>query len=135
MATPAPKHKVIFTEKAVPPLPPFSQATVINGIVYCSGSIGCDKDFNLADGVQAQTRAALENISKVLSASGSSLKHILKTTVYLTDMKNFAAMNDEYMKIIPPNPDGNPPARTCIAVVALPLGAEVEIECIAAVAE
>ena len=69
--------------------------------VYCSGSIGCDKDFKLIEGgVGPQTTALLENLSKVLKAAGSSLDHILKVNIYLADMKNdFGTMNEAYVKV------------------------------------
>ncbi|KAJ7438500.1 Endoribonuclease L-PSP/chorismate mutase-like protein [Mycena latifolia] len=121
--------KIIFTKDAIPPMPVFSQATVAKGIVYCSGNIGCTNEFVVVEGgVQAQTRRALENLSIVLKAAGSGLEHIVKANVYLTDMKDFPAMNEVYLEFF-----DNMPARTCVAVAALPLGASFEIECTAVV--
>ncbi|KAF8971666.1 Endoribonuclease L-PSP [Flammula alnicola] len=119
----------VFTPDAVPPLPIFSQAVVSNGQVYASGSIGCDKEFKLIEGgVQAQTRAVLQNLSTVLKAAGSGLEHIVKANVYLSNMvQDFQAMNEFFDK-------DKMPARTCVGVASLPLGAAVEIECIAELA-
>ncbi|CAE6420955.1 unnamed protein product [Rhizoctonia solani] len=129
MATHATTKTIVHTEDAVPPLPVFSQATVANGIVYCSGSIGCDHQLNVVPGgVSPQTTCALENLSKVLAAAGSGLEHILKVNVYLANMpRDFATMNEAYIKFFP----GPLPARTCVGVAALPMGADVEIECTA----
>ncbi|KAJ7827477.1 Endoribonuclease L-PSP/chorismate mutase-like protein [Mycena olivaceomarginata] len=126
------QKKIVFTTDAVPPLPVFSQATIAKGVVYCSGNIGCTKDFVLVEGgVQAQTRRALENLSIVLKAAGSSLDDIVKANIYLTNMNDFREMNEVYAEFF----KENLPARTCVAVVALPLGASVEIECTALVAD
>ncbi|KAJ6597222.1 Endoribonuclease L-PSP [Mycena vulgaris] len=125
--------KIIFTKDAIPPMPVFSQATVAKGIVYCSGNIGCTNDFVIVEGgVQAQTRRALENLSVVLKAAGSGLEHIVKANVYLTDMGDFSSMNEVYLEFFDKD---NMPARTCVAVAALPLGARFEIECTAVVPE
>ncbi|KAJ7085770.1 Endoribonuclease L-PSP [Mycena belliarum] len=123
--------KIIFANDAVPPMPVFSQATVAKGIVYCSGNIGCTNEFIVVEGgVQAQTRRALENLSVVLKAAGSGLQHIVKANVYLTDMRDFSAMNEVYLQFFDKD---NMPARTCVAVAALPLSASFEIECTAVV--
>ncbi|KAJ7149369.1 Endoribonuclease L-PSP [Mycena filopes] len=143
--------KIVFTKDAVPPMPVFSQATIAKGIVYCSGNIGCTKEFVVVEGgVKAQTRQALENLSIVLKAAGSGLEHIVKgylawaylspyprgftavpqANVYLTDMTEFTAMNEVYLEFFDKD---NMPARTCVAVAALPLGARFEVECTAVV--
>ncbi|OCH87718.1 YjgF-like protein [Obba rivulosa] len=123
-----PKQTVTAPD-AVPPLPVYSHATISGKTVYVSGSIGCNKDMSLVEGgVQAQTRAALTNMHKILEAAGSGLDHVLKVTVFLPNIaRDFALMNEVYKEFFPTSP----PARTCIGVAALPLGAEVEIECIA----
>ncbi|KAH9927062.1 YjgF-like protein [Amylocystis lapponica] len=113
---------------AVPPLPVFSHATISDGKVYVSGNIGCDKTYKIAGDIKAQTRAALLNMQKVLQAAGSDLQHIVKANIYLTNMKvDFPLMNEVYLEFFP----SDPPARTCIGVAALPMGADMEIECIA----
>ncbi|KAJ7156995.1 Endoribonuclease L-PSP [Mycena crocata] len=123
--------KIVFTKDAIPPMPVFSQATVAKGIVYCSGNIGCTNEFVVVEGgVRAQTRRALENLSVVLKAAGSGLEHIVKANVYLTNMEDFKAMNDVYLEFFDKD---NVPARTCVGVAALPLGASFEIECTAVV--
>ncbi|RDB28455.1 hypothetical protein Hypma_015921 [Hypsizygus marmoreus] len=133
----APTKTIVSTPDAVPPLPVFSQAVISRGHVYMSGNIGCKKDLTLVEGgVQAQTRVALENISIVLEnisivlkAAGSGLEHIVKATVYLVNMpRDFQLMNEAYIRFFDKD---TLPARTCIGVACLPLGADVEIECIA----
>ncbi|KAE9385475.1 Endoribonuclease L-PSP [Gymnopus androsaceus JB14] len=125
--------KVVFTSDAAPPLPVFSQATVSGGYVYVSGNIGCDHQLKVVPGgIKAETQAALENMSKVLNAAGSGLKHIVKANVYLKNMsEDFTPMNEVYMQFFESD---KMPARTCIGVAMLPLGAVVEIECIAEIA-
>ncbi|KAI0927293.1 hypothetical protein AcV5_007858 [Taiwanofungus camphoratus] len=120
---------VVKSLEANPPLPVYSHATVSNGTVYVSGSVGCDADFKLVGDVKQQTRAALENMQKILKAAGSGLEHVLKVNVYLANIqRDIAPMNEVYLEFFPKDP----PARTCIGVAALPLGADVEVECIAA---
>ncbi|KAJ6537317.1 Endoribonuclease L-PSP [Mycena sp. CBHHK59/15] len=126
-------RKIVFTKDAVPPMPVFSQATVARGVVYCSGNIGCTNEFVVVEGgIQAQTRRALENMSVVLKAAGSGLEHIVKANIYLTDMGDFRAMNEVYAEFFDKD---NMPARTCVAVIALPLGAKFEIDGTALVPE
>ncbi|KAF7311448.1 YjgF-like protein [Mycena kentingensis (nom. inval.)] len=124
--------KIVFTEDAIPPMPVFSQATVSKGVVYCSGTIGCTNEFVVVEGgIKAQTRRALENLSTVLKAAKSGLEHILKVTIYLTDMKDFREMNQVYAEF---SDKDSMPARTCIQVAGLPLpGACFEIDCTAVV--
>ncbi|KAF8835947.1 YjgF-like protein [Paxillus ammoniavirescens] len=114
---------------AVPALPIFSQAVISKGHVYLSGSIGCDKEYNIVGGIHEQTRAALENMKKVLEGAGSGLEHVVKVNVYLANLvRDFAAMNEVYEQFFT---RGAMPARTCVGVAALPVGGFVEIECIA----
>ncbi|KAF8518826.1 Endoribonuclease L-PSP [Hysterangium stoloniferum] len=121
---------IISTPNANPPLPVFSQAVISRGMVYVSGNIGCDKDFKLVEGgVKAQTRAALNNISVLLKEAGSDLTHIVKANIYLTNMqRDFGPMNEVYAEFFDKE---NMPARTCIGVSTLPMGADVEVECVA----
>ena len=106
---------------------PYSQA-IDAGAVYCAGQIGADPSTgNLAQGVVAQTARALSNLEAVLSAAGMSLHDVVKTTVFLVDLGEFTAMNEEYARhFAPPFP-----ARSTVQVGALPKGARVEIEAIA----
>ncbi|KAI0342302.1 Endoribonuclease L-PSP [Trametopsis cervina] len=121
--------EIVFAADAVPPLPVFSQAVISRGTVYASGSIGCNPDLTLVEGgIPAQTKAALENLQKVLKAAGTDFEHLIKANIFLTDMANFGAMNEVYTQFFT---KGHLPARTCVAVKALPLGASVEIEGIA----
>ncbi|KAF9567833.1 Endoribonuclease L-PSP [Agrocybe pediades] len=120
----------VNTPDAIPPLPIFSQAVVSNGRVYVSGNIGCDKNLKLVDGgVQAQTRTALQNMSIVLKAAGSSLEQVVKVNIYLANMRrDFELMNEVYAEFFEKN---KMPARTCVGVACLPMNADVELECIA----
>lgn len=122
--------EVVFTPNAVPPLTTFSQAIISKGFVYVSGNIGCTKDFTIVEGgVQGQTTTALENMRKVLEAAGSGLQYVVKANIYLTNMtRDFSNMNDAYMAFFE---EDAMPARTCVGVASLPLGACVEIECVA----
>ena len=123
------KRTVISTELAPKAIGPYSQAIRVNGFVFCAGQTPIDPAMGqLIEGdVAAQTRRALENIRAILDAAGTSLTKVVKTTVFLTDMANFKAMNEVYAEFFPEHP----PARSTIAVAGLPLGAQVEIECIA----
>lgn len=122
-------HSKVATNSAPAAIGPYCQAISLGGMVYCSGQIGLDPATGqLVEGdVQAQTRRALQNLSAVLEAAGSSLDGVVKTTVFLTDMGNFTAMNEVYATFF----DDTPPARSTVAVAELPKGAQVEIEAIA----
>ncbi|KAI0685791.1 YjgF-like protein [Cerioporus squamosus] len=121
--------QVVFSEEANPPLPIYSQAIISGKTIYVSGSIGIDREFKLVPGgVQAQTRAALDNMTKILKGAGVDRNAVLKCNVFLTNLqRDFTPMNEVYQEYFPKDP----PARTCIGVAALPLGADMEIECIA----
>ena len=122
--------KVIFTEKAPAAIGPYSQAVEVNGMVFLSGQIPVDPATGefVPGGVAEQTAQAFENIKHVLAAAGLTTANIVKTTVFLADMSLFAEMNAVYAKYF----EGDFPARSAIAVKALPKGALVEIESIAA---
>jgi len=129
-----PKQIVNNVAGATPPLPVFSQAVISRGHVYVSGSIGSDEEYNIVGGVQQQARAALDNMKVILEGAGSGLEHIVKVTIYLTNMaRDFGMFNDVYTEYF--RDVGPLPARTCIGVAALPMGAFVEVECIAEVEE
>lgn len=119
----------ISTNDAPAAIGPYSQAIAAGALVFCSGQIPLDPGTGtLVDGdVQAQTRRALENLRAVLTAAGSSLDMVVKTTVFLVSMSDFAAMNEVYADFF----TGEPPARSTIAVAELPRGARVEVEAIA----
>ena len=120
----------ISTDAAPAAIGPYSQAIILDGMIYCSGQVGLDPaSGQLVEGdVQAQAQRALQNLSAVLEAAGSSLANVVKTTVFLTNMGNFAAMNEVYATFF----GDEPPARSTVAVAELPKGAQVEIEAIAA---
>jgi len=123
------RRTVISTELAPKAIGPYSQAIRANGFVFCAGQTPIDPAVGkLIDGdVPAQTRRVLHNLSAILETAGTSLSRVVKTTVFLTDMANFKAMNEVYAEFFPEHP----PARSTVAVAGLPLGAQVEIECIA----
>jgi 2-iminobutanoate/2-iminopropanoate deaminase len=119
----------IATSSAPAAIGPYSQAIISGELVFCSGQIALDPATGqLAEGdVRAQTRRALENLSAVLAAAGSSPALVVKTTVFLVSMADFAAMNEVYAEFF----IEEPPARSTVAVAELPRGARVEVEAIA----
>lgn len=123
------KRKVIRTDAAPKAIGPYEQAIRINGLVFTAGQIALDaKTGNLIDGgVAAQTRQVLENLKSILKASGSSLDRVVKATVFLKDMADFGAMNEVYAEYL----GEAKPARSTVAVSALPRAALVEIDLIA----
>ena len=123
------RRERVVTIGAPAAIGPYSQAIVSGQLVFASGQIALDPESGqlVAEDVQAQTRRALLNLAAVLEAAGSSLLQVVKTTVFLTTMDNFAAMNEVYGEFF----GGEPPARSTIAVADLPRKALVEIEAIA----
>ena len=121
--------EVISTPNAPKAIGPYEQAIKIGELVYASGQIPLDpKTGNIVAGdIKIQTRRALENLKAVLEASGSSLDRVVKTTVFLKNIGDFAAMNDVYAEYL----GGAKPARSTVAVADLPRGALVEIDLIA----
>lgn len=119
----------IATTSAPAALGPYSQAIALDGLVFASGQIALDPaSGQLVEGdVQAQTHRVLQNLTAVLEAAGSSLAGVVKTTVFLTSMNSFTAMNEVYATYF----GDEPPARSTVAVAELPKGAQVEIEAIA----
>ena len=119
----------IHTDHAPAAIGPYSQAIVTDGWVFCSGQIPLDTDtMELVGGtIDEQTDRALSNLSEVLQAAGSSLQHVVKTTVFLADMNDFAAMNKVYEKHF----GEHRPARAAVQAAALPKFCNVEIECVA----
>jgi 2-iminobutanoate/2-iminopropanoate deaminase len=109
-------------------LGPYSQGIATDSLVFCSGQIGIDPATGeLLDGIEAQTDRALRNLAAVLDAAGASFADVLKTTIFLADIGDFAAVNAVYASHTP----DPPPARSTFAVAALPKSALVEIEVIA----
>ncbi|ERT02757.1 Brt1 [Sporothrix schenckii 1099-18] len=126
-----PSKEAVLTANAPAPLPVFSQAIKLNGMVYCSGQVGTDpKTGQMTEGsVQDRTRQVLKNLSAVLEAAGTNLDNVVKVNIFLTSMADFAAVNEIYAEFFSSDPK---PCRTCVAVHQLPLGTDVEIECTAA---
>ena len=122
--------KVISTEKAPAATGPYSQAIEANGFVYASGQLPIDPATGQfpEGGIQEQTRQSILNAQAILEEAGLSLDNVVKTTVFLADMNDFAAMNEVYASYF----KAPFPARSAVAVKTLPKGAMVEIECIAA---
>lgn len=122
---------VVHTDEAPRAIGPYSQAIVANGLVFCSGQVALDPATGVLDPgyVGAQTRRALANLSAVLEAAGSSLSRVVKTTVYLADMGDFAEVNAIYAEVFA----GHAPARATVEVSRLPKDALVEIDAIALV--
>uniref|UniRef100_A0A7V4G8E7 RidA family protein n=1 Tax=Desulfobacca acetoxidans TaxID=60893 RepID=A0A7V4G8E7_9BACT len=122
------KKTIIQTTQAPAAIGPYSQALTAGPYLFVSGQIPLDKNGNKVEGdIVIQTVQVLENLKAILAAAGLGLKHVVKTTVYLADMGDFAEMNRVYAEYFPENP----PARSTIQVAALPRGAAVEIEAIA----
>ena len=122
--------KIISTTKAPAAIGPYSQAIEVNGFVYASGQIPIDPATGqfVEGGIKEQTRQSLTNAQNILKEAGTDLSHVVKTTVYLSDIANFAPMNEVYAEFFT-----EPyPARSAVAVKDLPKGALVEIEVLAA---
>jgi len=121
--------RIIKTDQAPAAIGPYSQAIRIGNMLYTSGQIALDPRSGefLSGEIEQETERTLENISAILKADGLSLDNIVKTTVYLTDLRYFVRMNQIYEKYF----SKNKPARACVQVAALPKGAKVEIEAIA----
>ena len=124
-------REVILTDRGPKPIGPYSQAVRTNGFLYLSGQVALDPKTGEMTGadIRQQTERALENVKGILEAAGSSLHHVVKTTVFLKDMNEFAATNEVYGKYF----TSAPPARSTVQVSRLPKDALVEIEVIAAV--
>lgn len=121
--------KIIHTENAPKALGPYSQAVEANGTLYISGQVPVDPAINkiVEGGIKEQTEQVMKNIGAILNKAGYTYKDVVKSTCLLSDMDNFAAMNEVYGKYYPENS----PARAAFQVVKLPLGALIEIESIA----
>jgi 2-iminobutanoate/2-iminopropanoate deaminase len=123
--------KIISTDRAPKAIGPYSQAVVVNGLAFLSGQIPLDPETNelIQGDVVAQTVRVLENMKIVLEACGSSLAQVVKTTVFVKDLGEFATINETYSKYFPENP----PARSTVEAARLPRDVRVEIECVAIV--
>jgi 2-iminobutanoate/2-iminopropanoate deaminase len=121
--------KQIISPKAPAAIGPYSQAIEANNMIFVSGQLPIDAATGaMPDAVEAQAKQSLLNMKYILEEAGLDMNHVVKTTVFLADMADFAAMNDVYKTFF----SGAYPARSAFAVKELPRGAKVEIECIAA---
>jgi len=123
--------KIVSTGNAPAAIGPYSQATVHNQTLYVSGQLPIDPTTGelVTGDIAEQTHQVMKNITAIVEAAGGKLENVLKATVLLTDLANFAAMNEVYGSYFPQSP----PARICYQVVALPKGAIVEIDVVCAV--
>ena len=120
--------KVISTEKAPAAIGPYSQAIEVNGMVYTSGVIPVIPETgDIPEGSAAQAKQALENLSNLLEAAGSSLSKVVKTTVFIKEMDDFGVINEVYQTFF----EGDYPARSCVEVARLPKDVMIEIEAVA----
>lgn len=121
--------KALHSDKAPKALGPYSQAIIAGGFVFASGQVPIDPATGnfVEGGIKEQTRQSLTNAKHILEEAGTDLQHVVKTTVFLSDMADFAAMNEVYAEFF-----SQPfPARSAVAVKTLPKNALVEVECIA----
>ena len=123
--------EVIHTDRAPAALGPYSQAIKVGGLVFCSGQIPIDPAANAVTAVtiEDQTRQVIANLANVLAAAGSGLDKVVKTTVFIKDMNDFAALNGVYAELF----GACKPARSCVEVARLPKDVKVEIEAVATV--
>jgi len=121
----------IKTEKAPAAIGPYSQGILSGNLLFTSGQIPLDPAAGslVSGGIQSETKQVLENLKAVLEAGGAGLKDVVKTTVYMADLSEFAQMNEVYGSYF----SGEPPARSTVGVASLPRGARVEIEAVAVV--
>jgi 2-iminobutanoate/2-iminopropanoate deaminase len=125
-----PDRTVIHTDNAPKAIGPYSQGIRLGDLIFCAGQtpiVPATGDL-IAGEIEAQTRQVLSNLKAVLEAAGTGMDRVVKTTVFMTNLGDFARMNAVYAEFFP----ANPPARSTVQVSALPKGAQVEIECIAA---
>lgn len=121
--------KIVETNNAPNPVGPYSQAVISGNLLFASGQVAIDSKTNelVEENIQTQTKQVLENIGAVLAAANTNFQNVVKTTVFLKDMNDFAAMNEIYQSYF----STNSPARSTVEVSRLPKDVLVEIECIA----
>lgn len=130
----SPEIKEIKTSSAPAPVGPYSQAALVGNTLYCSGQLALDPatgEFVGKGDIQAETRQVLKNMDAVLKEAGVTAKNVVRCTIFLADLADFAAMNEIYAEFFKDN--AVLPTRTCVQAGALPKGALVEIDCIAVV--
>ena len=122
------KKIIINTDKAPAAIGPYSQGVEVGSILFTSGQVPIDPATGqIPQGIEKQTEKSLQNIKGIVEAAGAGMNDILKTTVFITDMNNFAAMNEVYKSFFE---EGTYPARSCVEVSRLPKDALVEIEAV-----
>ncbi len=123
--------EIISTDKAPAAIGPYSQAVKYGNFIYTSGAIPVDPKSGevVAGGAAEQTEQALKNLAEVLAGAGAGLENVIKTTVFIKNMNDFAIINEVYKKFF----TGNFPARSCVEVARLPKDVLVEIECVAVI--
>ena len=121
--------KVVYTEKAPAAIGPYSQAMILNGVLFTSGQIPVNPATGEISGdtIEVQAEQVMKNLQCVLAQGGVGFDRVVKTTCFLSDINDFAAFNGVYAKYFPEGA----PARSCVEVAALPLGAKVEVEVVA----
>ena len=121
--------KIVKSDKAPAPIGPYSQAVEVGEFLFCSGQIGLNAETGevASGGVKEQTEQVMANIEAVLAAADMKFEHVVKTTIFLTNMADFTTVNEVYGRHF----SKNPPARSTVAVAGLPKGVKVEIEVIA----
>lgn len=124
-------REIVLTDRGPKPIGPYSQAIKVNGLLFVSGQVAIDPKTNefVGGDIRQQTERVLENMKGVVEAAGSKLSHVIKTTVFLKNIGDFAAMNEVYGRYFA----SAPPARSTVEVARLPKEALVEIEVIAVV--
>lgn len=121
--------KIVSTSLAPAAIGPYSQGVMLDQLIFTSGQIPIDPAQGkiAADTIEGQADQVMKNLRAILAEAGVGMDHIVKTTCFLADLADFAAFNEVYAKYFPENP----PARSCFQVAGLPMGAKVEVECIA----
>lgn len=121
------KKEIIYTDKAPAAIGPYSQGTAFGDLMFFSGQLGFDAEGKLPASVTEQAHCSMKNIGALLASQGVGYENILKTTIFLADLADFAAVNEVYASYF----QGDYPARSCVQAAALPKGGLVEIEVIA----
>lgn len=122
-------REIVFTEQAPAAIGPYSQAVRTKDLIFVSGQIPIDPATGqlVSGDIRAETRQAMQNLKAILTAAGSSLENIVKTTLYISDMDQFAVINEVYAEFFA----DQPPARACVEVARLPRDVGVEVEAVA----
>lgn len=124
-------REIVLTDRGPKPIGPYSQGIKVNGLLFVSGQVSIDPKTNefMSGDIAQQTERTLENVKGIVEAAGSKLSHVIKTTVFLKNMSDFAAMNEVYARYF----SSAPPARSTVEVARLPKDALIEMEIIATV--